>query len=50
MKEMASLKYVIYILIERVTEQAICMIASCYYYDQNPSGFVFYVQISAFVI
>ena len=29
---------------------AICMMASLYYYDQDPSGFYFLVQIRAFVI
>ena len=31
-------------------EQTICMMASFYYYDQDPSGFCFHVQIRAFVI
>ena len=30
--------------------RAICMMALFYYYDQNPSGFSFLVQIIAFVI
>ena len=29
---------------------AICTMTSFYYYDQNPSGFCFLVQIRAFVI
>ena len=29
---------------------AICTMTSFYYYDQNPSGFCFPVQIAAFVI
>ena len=29
--------------------QAICTMASFYYYDQNPSGYCFLVQIKAFV-
>ena len=31
-------------------QYAICTMTSFYYYDQNPSGFCFLVQIRAFVI
>ena len=34
----------------RPRQYAICMMASFYNYDQDPSGFCFLVQISAFVI
>ena len=31
------------------TKWAICTMASFYYYDRNPSGYCFLVQIKAFV-